>query len=105
MSALGKQILAGLADARNFARGKTAGQRIHRVAVPEQIDVRRIRTRLQMTQSEFAATFGFSLSSVRNWEQGKRVPEGPARVLLTVIAREPTAVVRALRSKAAAGAR
>jgi putative transcriptional regulator len=55
-----------------------------------------------MTQSKFAATFGFSLSSVRNWEQGKREPEGPARVLLTVIAREPSAVVRALRSQAAA---
>ncbi len=51
MSALGKQILAGLADARDFARGRTAGQRIHRVAVPAQVDVRRIRTRLQMTQS------------------------------------------------------
>jgi len=102
MSALGKQIVAGLADARDFAQGRSAGQRIQRVAVPEQVDVRRIRTHLQMTQSEFATTFGFSLSSVRNWEQGKRVPEGPARVLLTVIAREPTAVVRALRSKAAA---
>ena len=102
MSTLGKQILAGLADARDFAQGRTAGQRVHRVAVPEQVNVRRIRTHLQMTQSEFATAFGFSLSSVRNWEQGKRVPEGPARVLLTVIAREPTAVVRALRSKAAA---
>ena len=102
MSALGKKILAGLADAREFAHGRTAGRRIHRIAIPEQVDVRRIRTRLQMTQSEFAATFGFSLSSVRNWEQGKRAPEGPARVLLTVIAREPTAVVRALRSEAAA---
>lgn len=102
MSALGKKILAGLADAREFAGGSTAGRRVHRVAVPERVDVRAIRARLKMTQNEFAATFGFSLSSVRNWEQGKREPEGPARVLLTVIAREPSAVVRALRSQAAA---
>ena len=102
MSALGKKVLAGLADARKFAGGSTAGRRVHRVAVPEHVDVRTIRARLRMTQSEFATTFGFSLSSVRNWEQGKREPEGPARVLLTVIAREPSAVVRALRSQAAA---
>ncbi len=44
MSALGKQILAGLADARDFARGKTAGQRTHRVAVPERVNVRGMGT-------------------------------------------------------------
>ena len=102
MSALGKKILAGLPDAREFASGRTRGRRVNRVAVPERVDVRAIRARLNMTQHEFAAMFGFSVSSVRNWEQGKREPEGPARVLLTVIAREPTAVVRALRSSAAA---
>ena len=102
MSALGKKILAGLADAREFAKGRTAGRQVHRVAVPERVNVRAIRAQLKMTQSEFATTFGFSLSSIRNWEQGKREPEGPARVLLTVIAREPSAVVRALKDKAAA---
>lgn len=102
MSTLGKKILASLADAREFARGRTTGRRVHRVAVPERVDVRALRARLNMTQHEFATTFSFSVSSVRNWEQGKREPEGPARVLLTVIAREPSAVVRALRGKAAA---
>jgi len=127
MSTLGKKILAGLADAREFATssttgsldawviqpfrsadarefatGSTMGRRVHRVAVPERIDVKAIRAGLNMTQNEFAATFGFSISSVRNWEQGKREPEGPARVLLTVIAREPTAVIRALKRVAAA---
>ena len=53
-----------------------------------------------MTQDQFAGTFGFTLHAVRNWEQGKRTPEGAARVLLLVIAREPAAVVRALRTAA-----
>lgn len=102
MSILGKKILAGLVDARDFAKGKKLGQRVHHITIPEQVDVKAIRTSLQMTQNEFADTFGFTVSSVRNWEQGKRTPEGPARILLTIIAREPTAVLRALKYKAAA---
>ncbi len=61
-------------------------------------DVRALRQHLGLSQREFAARFGFSVSSVRNWEQGHRQPEGPARILLQVIAREPDAVTRALTS-------
>ena len=64
----------------------------------ETIDVAEIRERLGMTQQEFAATFGVSTATVRNWEQGRRRPHGPARVLLCVIAREPKAVLRAIRA-------
>ena len=46
--------------------------------------------------TQFAAWFGISPSTLRNWEQGRRVPEGPARVLLQVIERNPDAVSRAL---------
>jgi putative transcriptional regulator len=68
-----------------------------RVTVPPaQVDVRSIRNRLQLSQSEFAARFGFTASAVRQWEQGRRYPHGPARVLLTIIDREPDAVRRAL---------
>jgi putative transcriptional regulator len=70
--------------------------------VPEQVEVKAIRTQLRMTQTEFADMFGFTISSVRNWEQRKRTPKGPARILLTVIAHEPNAVLRALKYKAAA---
>jgi len=48
----------------------------------------------------FLLIFAFTAGAVRNWEQGKRTPEGPARVLLTITAREPDAVVRALRQAA-----
>ncbi len=100
MSEVGDRILAGLADAVAFSRGKRGKRRVHRVVVPQRVDVQAIRTRLAMTQDEFARTFGFTVHAVRNWEQGKRTPQGAARVLLTVIAREPAAVVRALRRAA-----
>jgi putative transcriptional regulator len=100
MTELGKRVLSGLEDALDYSRGKRSKRRVHRVAVPRRVDVKAIRRRLRMTQAEFAGTFGFTLHAVRNWEQGKRTPEGPARVLLLVIAREPAAVVRALRRAA-----
>lgn len=67
-------------------------------APPASVDVRRIRETLQLSQSEFAARFGFTAAAVRQWEQGRRQPHGPARVLLTIIDREPGAVRRALES-------
>ena len=100
MSKLGDRIVSGLEDALAFSQGKRAKRRVHRVTVPRRVDVKAIRKRLRMTQSQFANTFGFTLHAVRNWEQAKRTPEGAARVLLLVIAREPAAVVRALRRAA-----
>jgi putative transcriptional regulator len=63
---------------------------------PAKVDVRAVREKLRLSQSEFAARFGFTASAVRQWEQGRRHPHGPARVLLTIIDREPRAVRRAL---------
>jgi putative transcriptional regulator len=65
--------------------------------VPEHIDVKAIRVRLRMTQKLFAARFGFSINTLRHWEQGKREPEGPTRAYLLVIDRAPEAVQKALR--------
>ncbi len=59
-------------------------------------DVKAIRHRLGLSQEQFAARFGFSVETIRNYEQGHRRPTGPARVLLRVIANEPDAVTRAL---------
>jgi putative transcriptional regulator len=59
-------------------------------------DIAATRRRLGLSQAEFAAWFGISPGTLRNWEQGRRVPDGPARVLLRVIEREPEAVRRAL---------
>ena len=66
------------------------------------VNVRAIRQSMKLTQEEFAERFGLPLGTVRNWEQGAHRPDRAAQVLLTVIARDPDAVVRALRQKPAA---
>lgn len=93
--ATGNKIIQGLTEAVESARGAEVG-RVTVVNVPHSIDVRRIRERLDMSQREFAFRFGFSLATLRHWEQGQRVPDGAARVLLTVIERKPEAVQEAL---------
>jgi putative transcriptional regulator len=60
------------------------------------VDIAATRRRLGLSQTEFAAWFGISPGTLRNWEQGRRVPEGPARVLLRVIEGDPEAVRRAI---------
>lgn len=97
MSKAGEKILLGAKEALAHARGE-AKLRTHKVAVPEAVDVVAIRERLGLSQQEFADQFGFSVGSIRNWEQGIRRPEGAARVLLKVIERNPKAVLGALRA-------
>jgi putative transcriptional regulator len=91
----GNRIAASLREAVAWAEGAEAGTRVSKVDVPV-VDVRGIRLRLGLSQSAFAARFGFQAATVRNWEQGRTRPDGPARVLLAVIARHPEAVVDAL---------
>lgn len=95
MSKVATSIKRGLEQALAYARGEADKTR-YRVHVPQTIDVRAIRTRLRMTQEEFAARFGFSVNTLRHWEQGKRQPEGSARAYLTVISRAPKSVRKAL---------
>ena len=97
MSKVAKSIKRGLQQALGYARGEADVTR-YRVHVPHEVDVRAIRVRLRMTQEEFAARFGFSVNTLRHWEQGKRHPEGSARAYLTVIDRAPKSVRRALES-------
>ena len=95
MSKVADSIRRGLEEAVVFAEGK-ADANVYRVHVPADIDVKAIRTRLSMTQEEFAGRFGFSVNTLRHWEQGVRQPEGPARAYLLVIDRAPKAVQKAL---------
>jgi len=92
----GRKVIQGLTEAVMFARGHPNGALVREAKVPESIDVQAVRKKLGFSQREFALRFGFSLATVRNWEQGHRSPEGPARALLTIIDREPDAAVRAL---------
>jgi putative transcriptional regulator len=95
-SSVGREIITSLKEAIAWAGGEDVPVRVTRVAVPE-TDVRAVRQKLRLTQAEFAAKFGFQLATVRNWEQGRTRPDGPARVLLAVRARHPDAVEDALR--------
>ena len=70
-----------------------ASDRRSAAAVPA---VRDLRLRSQLTQAEFAAKLGVPIETIRNWEQGKRSPRGPARALLAVIAHAPDTVFAAL---------
>jgi putative transcriptional regulator len=63
---------------------------------PGTIEVRDLRRRACLTQQEFAAKLGVPVETIRNWEQGKRMPRGPARALLTLIAQAPDMVFAAL---------
>ena len=63
-------------------------------------DVKAVRAKLRKSQTEFALMIGVSVGTLRNWEQGRRVPEGPALALLRVAARNPRAVIAALRGAA-----
>lgn len=68
------------------------------VSTPSPVEVRAIRERLGMTQNLFAARFGFPLATLRHWEYGRRRPSGASLTLLNVIARNPRAVMQALRA-------
>ena len=92
-----ESIRRGLEAALAYAEGRADADR-YGVHIPEDIDVRAIRAKLDMTQEEFAGRFGFSINTLRHWEQGRRVPEGPTRAYLLVIDRNPKAVQKALRA-------
>ncbi len=68
-----------------------------RVFTHEEVDVKAVRQQLGLSQSRFAAMLGISVGTLRNWEQKRRRPEGPARALLRVAAKHPGAVIDALR--------
>jgi putative transcriptional regulator len=96
-SVLDEKLLRSAQQARDWVQGKPVRVRVTYVPAP-QVDVRKLRARMGLSQTQFATKFGFSLDSIQNWEQGHRQPEGPARVLLVVIAKNPKAVEDALRA-------
>ena len=84
-------IQQGLLESIEFAKRQTEG-----ATKFDPVDVKAIRTKVDMTQSEFASTFGISLGTLRHWERGDRTPRGPALVLLNILAKDPQAVIKAL---------
>lgn len=92
---LGTELVQAMAEALTHARGESVGLVEHRIAGQANA-VKHARAQLGMSQDAFAKAFGVSASTLRKWEQGQRKPAGPARTLLTVIERQPKAVLKAL---------
>ncbi|MCL2009548.1 MAG: helix-turn-helix domain-containing protein [Synergistaceae bacterium] len=93
----GRRIVESMKEAVAIARGELP-ETDYRVYIPERVDVKAIRNRLGLSQASFAASFGLSLYTLRNWEQGKRQPEHAARAYLKVIEKAPETVKNALAS-------
>ena len=90
MKKLSDRILEGLGQAVAHAQGaRVPGLRVH---VPKSVNVTAIRRKTGLSQDIFSARIGVPVATLRNWEQGRRQPEGPARVLLALVAKRPEIV-------------
>jgi len=90
-----ESLVASIREAGRIRRGEAKPSRVTEFAP---VDVKAIRRRLRISQSQFARMIGVSVATLQNWEQGRRRPEGPARALLKVAAENPKAVFAALTS-------
>jgi putative transcriptional regulator len=88
-----KEIVASMQWAARHSEGKAKGGRLTVIHVP---DVRDIRSKLSLSQSQFAKRFGLNVRTIQDWEQGRKVPDQPARVLLRVIEKSPRTVAKVL---------
>lgn len=89
----GRRILEGAKEALAIARGEASPAVVHTLSTP---DVAAIRKRLGLSQTKFAEKFGIPAATIRDWEQGRRIPDNPARNLLKVIDYAPETVARAI---------
>jgi putative transcriptional regulator len=84
-----EELLESVRQAGAIMRGEMEPSRVFVVETP---DVQSIRAKFGISQAEFASLLGISVRTLENWEQGRRIPKGPARVLLKVAATHPDAV-------------
>ncbi|MCH8124935.1 helix-turn-helix domain-containing protein [candidate division KSB1 bacterium] len=93
MSEAFESVKKGLAEAIEFAEGKDIGAKVFK---PTEIDVKKLRKKVGMTQVDFAATFGISVGTLRHWERGDRSPRGPALVLLNLVNKDAQKILNVL---------
>ena len=91
----GADLIEGMKLVLANRRGKIELEQVR----PKPVDVKAIRRRVKMSQAEFSRAYGISKRALQEWEQGGRQPDSAARAYLTVIAREPAVVRRALASE------
>lgn len=92
-----EKIMEGLNEALAVAKGEAKPAKLH---VPPEIDVRAIRTKLSLSQDDFARAFGFTINQIKDWEQGRARPIGGVRAYLMIIDRAPKEVLKILRAAA-----
>lgn len=87
------ELLESVKQAGDVKKGK---RKPSRYTLIEEPDVAAIREKYNMTQQEFSSLLGISVGTLRNWEQGRRKPQGPAKVLLKIAEKRPKAILESL---------
>ena len=90
------KLVESIKEAGEIKAGGKKPSRIYKIDPPE---IKSVREKLNVSQSEFALMIGVSKSTLQNWEQGRRHPEGPAQALLKIASKKPKAVLEALHSR------
>ena len=96
MGTIFESIERGMEEAVAYSEGQPVRAVVHQLTA---LDVKVIRMRIGMTQAAFAQAFGISVSTSRHWERGDRKPQGPARVLLNLVARAPETILQLLKDE------
>ena len=90
------KLVASIKEAGEIKAGQTAPSRVSKI---EPVEIKSVREKLNVSQNDFALMIGVSVRTLQNWEQGRRQPEGPAKALLRVASRNPSAILDALHSE------
>ncbi len=91
-----EKLVASIKEAGEIKAERKAPSRVYEIKPPE---IKSVREKLDVSQSEFALMIGVSVRTLQNWEQGRRRPEGPAKALLRIASRNPDAVLDALHAE------
>jgi putative transcriptional regulator len=91
-----EKLVASIKEAGEIKAGHKEPSRVYEIKPPE---IKTVREKLHVSQNDFALMIGVSVRTLQNWEQGRRKPEGPAKALLRVAARNPNAVFDALHAE------
>ena len=88
-----EKLVISIKEAGDIKSGRSKPSRMYEIKPP---DIKYVREKLNVSQSEFAIMIGVSVRTLQNWEQGRRKPEGPANALLRIASMNPQAVLDAL---------
>ena len=91
-----EKLVASIKEAGEIKAGRKAPSRVYEIKPPE---IKLVRENLNVSQNEFALMVGVSVRTLQNWEQGRRQPEGPAKALLRIASKNPSAVLEALHTE------